>query len=222
MADAGGDDHRQSEKLTTRGVHAIVRSAPSGAVTIEARTVPLHLPQSGGIVKQRPPPPDVDTTLLGAEAESYGALHQQHRLSQYELYVEMADRISARRHAANTFFLTVNTVLVAFLGMLASEEASDAPLLWVLAVASAGATLSYYWYRSLTSYRDLNGAKFRVIHAIERDLPLRLYDAEWESVGRGVRPDLYLPLTHVELRVPWVFCALYGALALWRVVSAIG
>ena len=30
-------------------------------------------------------------------------------LEQYKIYVEMADRISARRGLANTFFLTLNT-----------------------------------------------------------------------------------------------------------------
>ena len=33
-------------------------------------------------------------------------------LEQYKLYVEMADRISARRGLTNTFFLTLNTTVV--------------------------------------------------------------------------------------------------------------
>jgi hypothetical protein len=33
-------------------------------------------------------------------------------LEQYKLYVEMADRLSARRALANTFFLTVNTAVL--------------------------------------------------------------------------------------------------------------
>ncbi|MEO0973262.1 MAG: hypothetical protein AAFX85_09215, partial [Pseudomonadota bacterium] len=32
-------------------------------------------------------------------------------LEQYKLYVEMTDRISQRRGAANTFFLTLNTAV---------------------------------------------------------------------------------------------------------------
>lgn len=162
----------------------------------------------------------LEVALTGADADGYGAKYQEHVLSQYAMYVEMADRLSARRQSANTFFLTVNTVLVAFLGVLAAERAANAPVVWVLTVAAAGVTLSYSWYRLIRSYRDLNGAKFRVVHAIERRLPLRLYDAEWESVGRGERPDLYLPLTHVELRVPWVFAVLYVVLAIWRIVTA--
>jgi hypothetical protein len=35
----------------------------------------------------------------------------------YKLAVEMADRVSARRGTANAFFVTVNTALLAFLGL---------------------------------------------------------------------------------------------------------
>lgn len=158
--------------------------------------------------------------LLGApSAEAYGGSFQDHLLAQYTMYVEMADRITARRQTTNTFFLTVNTLLVAFLGVLASDPIAP-PLPWAVSVAIAGVTLSYSWYRIIQSYRDLNRAKFEVIHALERMLPVRLFGAEWDAVGRGRRSHLYLPLTHVELRVPWVFASLYVALAVSHVAGA--
>src|SRR2546426_1964670 len=46
-------------------------------------------------------------------------------LEQYKLYVEMADRISARRQTANEFFLSVNTVIVALLGYLRTVQRSE-------------------------------------------------------------------------------------------------
>ena len=39
-----------------------------------------------------------------------------HLLEQYKLYLEMADRISSRRQSANSFFLSLNTALVALVG----------------------------------------------------------------------------------------------------------
>jgi hypothetical protein len=39
------------------------------------------------------------------------------------------------------------------------------------------------WYRLVRSYKDLNSAKFKVIHEIEKSLPISPYDAEWEAVG---------------------------------------
>jgi hypothetical protein len=81
-------------------------------------------------------------------------------------------------------------------------------------VAIAGIAISYMWYRLVRSYKDLNTAKFKVIHEIESQLPIAPYDAEWEAVGRGKAPELYLPFTHVEIYVPWVFIILHAIVAL--------
>lgn len=45
-------------------------------------------------------------------------------------------------------------------------------------------------------------------------MPLRPYDAEWEAVGRGKNPKLYLPFTHGEVFVPWVFMGFHMLLLL--------
>src|SRR5574341_673563 len=119
---------------------------------------------------------------------------QSHLVEQYKLYVEMADRISARRQTANSYFLTVNTALLSFVGYLTTKETSD--YLWLLGIA--GLSLCYLWYRLIRSYRDLNSAKFSVIHAIEKRLPLSPYEAEWEAMGRGKDPKRYKPFTHIE------------------------
>lgn len=79
--------------------------------------------------------------------------------------------------------------------------------MWLLAIA--GIALSYLWYRLIRSYRDLNSAKFKVIHAIEKRLPLSPYDAKWEAMECGENPKLYKPVTHIEICVPWVFFALH-------------
>ena len=73
----------------------------------------------------------------------------------------------------------------------------------------AGIAISYMWYRLIRSYRDLNSAKFKVIHQIEKKLPLSPFDAEWEAVGRGENSSLYLPFTHIEIGIPWVFLVLH-------------
>src|SRR5690349_20127285 len=92
----------------------------------------------------------------------------------YKLAVEMADRISARRGVANSFFLTINTGLAALLG---GNE-----LRWY--VAAAGIVLCVTWWALLKSYRDLNSAKFNVILAMEASLPARVFGDEWESLRR--------------------------------------
>jgi len=46
-----------------------------------------------------------------------------HLLEQYKLYIEMADRISSRRQSANSFFLSLNTTLVALGGCPRTQKA---------------------------------------------------------------------------------------------------
>jgi hypothetical protein len=171
---------------------------------------------------------DLDRFLFNVPAKEYGEHYQCHLLEQYKLYVQMADKISERRQSANSFFLTINTALIAFLGLVASPNvggdagvAANPPLPWVLVVSAAGVVLCYSWFRLVRSYKDLNSGKFKVVHAIESRLPSSPYDAEWEAVGRGEDPMLYLPFTHVEIWIPWVFAALYILLAIWNVVQGI-
>ena len=128
-----------------------------------------------------------------------------HLLDQYKIYIEMADRISSRRAAANSYFLSVNSAMLAFVGYLSSKDAGA--FLWLLAVA--GIALCILWKALITSYRNLNTAKFLVIHKIEKRLPISPYDAEWEAMGRGIDPKLYRPISHIEQGVPHVFLALH-------------
>lgn len=131
----------------------------------------------------------------------------------YKLAVEMADRISARRGVANSFFLTANTGVVA---LLASQH-----LRWYL--PAAGIVLSVSWWALLKSYRDLNSAKFEIILAMEQRLPVRVYGDEWERLRREpahfrLRRDAirawaaqYRELGRIERIVPWIFALIYLA-----------
>ena len=160
-------------------------------------------------------PGDLEKIIIGLPREAYGSNYETHLLEQYKLYVQMADKISERRQTANTYFLTINTALVALLGIVwpATEKLVD--VLWYVIAGLAGMILCYSWYRLLRSYKDLNSGKFRVVGVIEKYLPLRPYDAEWESLGRGKNSKLYLPFTHIEAKIPWVFFALYlGVIAI--------
>ncbi len=151
--------------------------------------------------------------LAGLGPQEYGPEYRGHTLEVYSTYLEMTDRISQRREKANSFFVAVNTGIVAVLAKDALGNRQHAAAMTVL-VPIAGIVLCYFWYRIIRSYRDLNSAKFRVLHAIERQLPLRPYDAEWEAVGRGKNPNLYLPFTHVEILIPWLFMGFHALLLL--------
>jgi len=134
-------------------------------------------------------------------------------LELFKLAVEMADRVSARRGIANSFFLSINTGLAALIG---SQD-----LRWY--VAAAGIVFAVAWWALLKSYRDLNEAKFKVINAMEEQLPVRVFSDEWNLLDRGPRKfgwnkqsmrawaSKYRELGQVERIVPWVFALIYLA-----------
>ena len=151
----------------------------------------------------------VDEDLIGLPEIEYGRDYRTHVLEIYKLYVEMADNISERRQSANSFFLTLNSAIVALISYvsISSNNTVQSSFFWLVPVS--GMVLSFLWYRLIRSYKDLNSGKFKVIHAIEKQLPLRPYDAEWTALGSGKRPDLYLPFTNIEVYVPWIFFVIH-------------
>lgn len=131
---------------------------------------------------------------------------KDHVLEQYKLCVEMADRISARRSTANTFFLTLNTLVIGALSACADKFSR----LSVIVLCIAAIILCYVWERLINSYRQLNTAKYIVIGEFEKRLPTSPYwSAEWNALGEGKDPKKYKQLTAVEKWVPIVFICLY-------------
>jgi hypothetical protein len=156
--------------------------------------------------RQSRPGPEAEAAVAAAELSgNYFEL--------YKLAVEMADRISARRGVANSFFLTVNTALLALLG---SQDVRWYP-------AAAGIVMCVTWWALLKSYRDLNRAKFDIILAMEMQLPTRVYGDEWDRLRKepipfGLRPSAlgpwlaqYRELGYVERIIPWIFALIYSA-----------
>jgi len=143
----------------------------------------------------------------------------------YALAVEMADRVSARRATANSFFFTIQAGLAVALGAFAIDGGGDAgPDRFVLFLSAlAGSVIAAAWWMLLRSYRDLNRAKFAVIVAIEREhLPIALFDREWRELQRdpvSAWRSRYAELGDAERVVPIVFYLLYVALAIYVVVA---
>lgn len=145
-------------------------------------------------------------------------------LALYQLAVEMADRVSARRATANSFFFTMQAGLAVALGAFATRfgTAQDPePDRFVLTLAAiAGVIVSASWWMLLRSYRDLNTAKFKVINEIERrHLSIRVCCDEWEHL-KADEPikwwrKRYAELGQVERVVPIAFALMYVILAIY-------
>ena len=132
-------------------------------------------------------------------------------LEQYRLYVEMADRISARRGLANSFFLTLNTGIVTVVATF-GEAAPEGTRSWLAIPLVAVLGQCAAWFYLVRSYRLLNSAKYRVVGALEERLPASpFWRAEWWALGEGADRSRYWPLAHVEKWVPVLFALSYVA-----------
>lgn len=135
-------------------------------------------------------------------------------LEQYKVYVEMADRISARRALTNTFFLGLNTMVLTSVSIFWQDHPAADPKLVVIPW-SALVLQCLAWFWLLRSYRQLNTAKYAVIGALEERLPASPYwKAEWVALGEGRDPSRYWPLSNMEQIVPALFAAVYTTGAL--------
>ena len=153
---------------------------------------------------------DIKNKLFNYSKEDYGNDYNTHLFEQYKLYVEMADKISSRRQVANSFFLSINTGLVAIAGYIGGiAKVNFSPLLF-LVIGLCGMILCYMWYRLVRLYKDINTGKFKVIHEIEKKLPLSPYTTEWVVLEEGKNPKIYLPFTHIEMGIPWVFFTIHA------------
>ena len=146
---------------------------------------------------------------LLADAGAYGDRYQDHLMQQYLMFVEMTDRVSARRRHANTYFISGLSLLAVLYALVKQIEPAELGLLWRYGVPAIGVLLCIVWWALLRSYSGLNKAKFKVIHELERRLPARVYEIEWRHLGEGRRPLEYLPLGQAEQVVPWLFLLLF-------------
>jgi len=166
--------------------------------------------------------PDVDIRplLFGWPGARDGAAIPNEDLprafEQYKLYLELTDRLSQRRQTANSFFLTLNTAVVTF---LAYANAAKTPIrgeLFYLLTSFTGVVLCFLWYSIIKSYRNINAARFSVIHDIESLLPLRPYTVEMSTLARASK--FYKP-SHVEIVVPWLFLTVHLIILLSNILG---
>ena len=152
------------------------------------------------------------------DKQEYGEKYQEHLMRQYELYVEMADRVTQRRERSNRFYsilLTGLLALVSAVAKIADWQISDyLPVVILLAVGVAGLSVCVLWFINVKSYRLLNSGKFRVIHQLEQQLPFPCYQREWEFLRPESGRKQYMQLTRIEQWIPFVlalpYCGLIG------------
>lgn len=141
-------------------------------------------------------------------------MFQEHFKDQYLMYVEMADRISARRHQSNVFFLSLQSVIITLLS-LSFKEGKNQYIMSIIPITSFSMVfICVAWWWILRSYRNLNSAKYKVIGRMEESMPASPYwKEEWKELGEGKDFRKYLQLTFIEQFLPVIFGIMYIALA---------
>jgi hypothetical protein len=135
----------------------------------------------------------------------------------FELYVGTAEKVSDRRAQANAWMLSVNSAIVTLYGYLETGKLSvpnGQRMVWLWAIPAAGVLVCIAWGALLTSYRQLNRAKFAVLEEIEADPPLRPFTREREAYMHDRRRSL----TYIETAIPGCFGLLYFIMSIAAIV----
>lgn len=128
---------------------------------------------------------------------------------QYKMLVDSAEKVSDKRMNANNYFLTINTAIISLTGLLLTSKIFLLNLNLVKLVGLMGLAICIIWFLIVLSYKQLNSGKFKIIHKLEKKLPIQLFADEWRELGEGKNLRKYIPLSHIEISVPIVFFFLY-------------
>ena len=135
--------------------------------------------------------------------EKYGDSFKEHLLKQYELFVGTSLDVTSKRMESNKFHLTLNSIIFGFTSYLTTLNQYVIIVLFSL----VGLLTCYVWKQTVLSYKELNKAKFKVIHRLEEHLPASVFKFEEKFYL-----NKYHELTSLESYYPYIFMILYGAL----------
>jgi len=133
---------------------------------------------------------------------------------QYKLLVEMADRVSQRRHELGRFHVSMHTTVLTLLataGVWGQRSLALRPWMYLVPLPFVLAACAL-WREQILAHAMLSSAKFRVIEQLEQQLPVRAFALEWEHLGRG-KERRYRTHARLEARLPAVVALAYMMLA---------
>lgn len=122
---------------------------------------------------------------------------------QYKVYLDTSEKLVERRQKVNNFYITANSIVVAFIGTLLSFNMDHLyRMAAVLLLCFVGIMINYSWNNILTTYGILNKSKMAIISMIEKYLPANLYDAEYKCMKTDKK---YVSFTKSEKKLPLSF-----------------
>lgn len=141
----------------------------------------------------------LELSTTGPERDSAHAEY----LELYKIMVESSEKLVARRQGVNTFFLTINGLLMTAIGLFVQADGKlELQAGGVAVISVVGITLCQAWRSLLVSFGQLNTGKFTVINKMEENLAAAIYAAEWKALGEGKDRTVYRSFTRSEADVP--------------------
>ena len=135
---------------------------------------------------------------------------------QYELGVEMADKISQRRGENNKFYSTILLALSStIIAIFKNNVYQHIDFICVLSLL--GIAISIVWIFNIRSYATLNKAKFKVLFDMEKSLPYKLYSEEYQYLNEYE----HLSLNKIEKKVPIIFIIAFILIILFSLLKII-
>ena len=135
-------------------------------------------------------------------------------MDQYKMFQKTSEDLVARRQSVSSFYISVNSALVALLGIVMGLVEMPTKIYVMLFMCLTGIILDFSWIRILEAYGTLNAAKMKVIHLIEEQLPVALYDTEWRVMSDKLNNRKYVSFTNSEKRIPKIFAGVYAIVIL--------
>jgi hypothetical protein len=139
------------------------------------------------------------------DKDNFQGKYYDYLIEEYKLFVEMTDRVSQRRANTNQFYTSILSGLLAIAAFVVDKNDLKGYISIVFAlIGLLGIILCIIWRLNIKSYRQLNSAKFKIIHEMESKLPFACYENEWQLLGKGIEGKKYKQLTIIENYVPFI------------------
>ena len=121
-------------------------------------------------------------------------------LKEYEILVDSATQVTNWRQGANNFFLAVNTALLSVEAYLISLN----PHIGII-IGIFGIIISILWRQTIVYFTGLNTVKFKIIHRMEKKLPIAIFTEEWKEMQKEHKKTP----TQIERWIPLIFLLAY-------------
>lgn len=148
-----------------------------------------------------------ERTLINKD---YGEHFKEHLLEQYKLFVDTSLDVTSKRLESNKFHLTLNSIVFGIASYLTTLNQYAVIILF----SATGVLISYIWRKNILAYKELNTAKFKVIHELETYLPASIFKWEEKHYLRK-----YHGTTSTEKWYPLIFIVLYTSVIIVATLS---